>query len=79
MEEYIEEALKRGTAAPPHHLPLLGSSLWRKNGGGLRPCIDYQGLNQVMVKYCYPLPLVPAALRQRCETRIFTKLNLRRT
>lgn len=37
-----------------------------KKDGGLRPCIDYRGLNEITVKFKYPLPLVPAALEQLC-------------
>ncbi|KAK3512014.1 hypothetical protein QTP70_027615 [Hemibagrus guttatus] len=48
-----------------------------KKDGGLRPCIDYRGLNNVMVKFRYPLPLVPAALEQLREAKIYTKLDLR--
>lgn len=33
-----------------------------KKEEGFRPCIDYQGLNQISAKYYYPLPLVPSAL-----------------
>ncbi|KAF4078869.1 hypothetical protein AMELA_G00186400, partial [Ameiurus melas] len=47
-----------------------------KKGGGLRPCIVYWGPNQCSVKYCYPLPLVPAALEQLRSATIFTKLDL---
>ncbi|KAK3548052.1 hypothetical protein QTP70_004285 [Hemibagrus guttatus] len=48
-----------------------------KKDGGLRPCIDYRGLNAITVPYPYPLPLVPAALEQLRGVRIFTKLDLR--
>lgn len=34
-------------------------------------------MNQVTVKFCYPLPLVPVALEQLREARIYTKLDLR--
>lgn len=29
-----------------------------KKGGGIWPCSDCRGLNQITVKYCYPLPLI---------------------
>ncbi|KAL0173013.1 hypothetical protein M9458_033324, partial [Cirrhinus mrigala] len=48
-----------------------------KKDGGLRPCIDYRGLNNVTVKYRYPLPLVPSAMEQLREARIYSKLDLR--
>lgn len=44
--------------------------------GGLRPCIDYRGLNDITVKFCYPLLLVPEALEQFRKARFFTKLDL---
>lgn len=46
-------------------------------GGSLRPCTDDRGLNQVTVKYRYPLPLVPSVLEQLREVKIFTKLDVR--
>ncbi|KAK3570234.1 hypothetical protein QTP86_017146 [Hemibagrus guttatus] len=48
-----------------------------KKDGGLRPCIDYRGLNAVTDRYPYLLPLVPAALEQLRGARVFTKLDLR--
>ncbi|KAL0181849.1 hypothetical protein M9458_021224 [Cirrhinus mrigala] len=65
MEEYIKEALSSGFIRPS------------KKDGGLRPCIDYRGLNNVTVKFRYPLPLVPSALEQLREATIYTKLDLR--
>ncbi|KAK3574506.1 hypothetical protein QTP86_008557 [Hemibagrus guttatus] len=48
-----------------------------KKEGGLRPCIDYRGLNAITVRYPYPLPLAPTALEQLRGVRVFTKLDLR--
>ncbi|KAL0202014.1 hypothetical protein M9458_000032, partial [Cirrhinus mrigala] len=49
----------------------------KKKNGGLRPCIDYRPLNEVTIKYRYPLPLVPPALEQLRSARFYTKLDLR--
>lgn len=49
----------------------------KKKDGGLRPCIDYRGLNNLTVKFRYPLPLVPFALEQLRTAKFFTKLDLR--
>ncbi|KAI2644826.1 Transposon Tf2-8 polyprotein [Labeo rohita] len=65
MDEYINEGLDSGFF------------FVEKKDGGLRPCIDYRGLNNVTVKFCYPLPLVPSALEQLREATIYTKLDLR--
>lgn len=48
-----------------------------KKDGGLRSCIDYRGLNDITVKFRYPLPLVPVAHEQLRSTKIYSKLDLR--
>ncbi len=77
MKSYIEEELAKGFLRPSLHLLLPGSFFVKKKDGGLRPCIDYRGLNDITIKFRYPLPLVPAALEQLREARYFTKLDLR--
>lgn len=59
MEDYIEEALKSSFIRPSTSPAVAGFFF-----GGLRPCIDYQGLNNVTVKFRYALPLVPSDLEQ---------------
>ncbi len=49
----------------------------KKNDGGLRPYIDYHGLNDITVKFRYPLPLFPASLEQLRQAKFYTKLDLR--
>ncbi len=63
MKSYIEEELAKDFLDHPLHLLLPGSSSSRRRWG-LRPCIDYRGLNDITIKFRYPLPLVPAALEQ---------------
>ncbi|KAL0152968.1 hypothetical protein M9458_051721 [Cirrhinus mrigala] len=77
MEEYIEEALDSGFIRPSTSPAAAGFFFVSKKDGGLRPCIDYRGLNNVTVKFRYPLPLVPPALEQLREATIYTKLDLR--
>lgn len=62
MEEYIEEALSSGFIHPSTSPASAGFIFVEKKDGGLRPCIDYRGLNNVTVKFCYPITLVLAAL-----------------
>lgn len=47
-----------------------------KKGSGLYPCIDYQRLNHISVKYPYALMLVPSTLEHLRSTHIFRKLDL---
>lgn len=64
MDEYIKEALAAGYI-PPSTSPLAnGFFFMEKKDGGLRPCIDYRGLNAITVRYPYLLPFVPGALEQ---------------
>ncbi|KAK3533208.1 hypothetical protein QTP70_013610 [Hemibagrus guttatus] len=77
MEDYIEGALAAGHIRPSTSPAAAGFFFVEKKDGGLRPCIDYRGLNAITVRYPYPLPLVPTALEQLRGARVFTKLDLR--
>lgn len=78
MEEYIQEALKQKYIVPSTSPASAGFFFVEKKERGLRPCIDYQGVNNITVKYPLPLPLVQAALEQLRQAKIFTKLELHR-
>lgn len=77
MEEYIEEAMDFRFIHPSTSPAAAGFFFVENKDGGVRPCIDYRGLNNITVKFRYPLPLVPAALEQLREAKIYTKLDLR--
>ncbi|KAI2646334.1 Transposon Tf2-9 polyprotein [Labeo rohita] len=77
MDEYISEALASGFIQPSTYPAAAGFFFVEKKDGRLRPCIDYRGLNNVTVKFRYPLPLVPPALEQLREATIYTKLDPR--
>ncbi|KAG1956953.1 retrotransposable element [Pimephales promelas] len=77
MKKYIEEELAKGFIRPSTSPAAAGFFFVKKKDGGLRPCIDYRGLNDITVKYRYPLPLVPAALEQLRQAKYYTKLDLR--
>uniref|UniRef100_A0A3B3BWV7 Gypsy retrotransposon integrase-like protein 1 n=1 Tax=Oryzias melastigma TaxID=30732 RepID=A0A3B3BWV7_ORYME len=77
MQKYIEEELEKGFIRPSTSPASAGFFFVKKKDGGLRPCIDYRNLNDITIKYRYPLPLVPFALEQLRQARFFTKLHLR--
>ncbi|KAK1796650.1 hypothetical protein P4O66_009673 [Electrophorus voltai] len=79
MEQYIKEVLQQGYVRPSNSPVSAGVFFVKKRDGGLRPCMDYRGLNKLLVQYPYPLPLVPAALEQLRGARYVTKLDLRST
>ncbi|KAK3550994.1 hypothetical protein QTP70_011447 [Hemibagrus guttatus] len=77
MEEYINEALSQGYICP-YTSPAASSFFFMaKKDRGLRPCIDYRALNKITIKFRYPLPLVPSALKHLRGVTVFTKLDLR--
>ncbi|XP_016095557.1 RNA-directed DNA polymerase homolog [Sinocyclocheilus grahami] len=77
MEEYIQEALQQGFIRPSTSPAASSFFFVAKIDRGLRPCIDYQALNDQTVKFAYPLPLVPVALEELRGAHIFSKLDLR--
>ncbi|XP_026093254.1 uncharacterized protein LOC113065934 [Carassius auratus] len=76
MEEYIKEVLAQGYIRTSTSSAASSFFFVEKKDGGLRPCIDYQALNNLTVKFRYPLPLVPAALEHLRGATMFTKLDL---
>ena len=77
METYVSESLCQGYIRPSIS-PASSSFYFVKNKeGGLRPCIDYRGLNQIAVRYSYPLPLITMAIESMHRAHFFTKLDLR--
>ncbi|KAL0151619.1 hypothetical protein M9458_053020, partial [Cirrhinus mrigala] len=77
MEEYVAEGLRAGTIRPSSSLAAAGFFFVKKKDGGLRPCVDYRGLNQITIKNRHPLPLTNTALDALSGARFFTKLDLR--
>ncbi|KAL0198369.1 hypothetical protein M9458_006909, partial [Cirrhinus mrigala] len=77
MEEYVAEGLRAGTIRPSSSPAAAGFFFVKKRDGGLRPCVDYRGLNQITVKNRHPLPLTNTALDALSGAHFFTKLDLR--
>ena len=48
----------------------------KKPGGGLRFCVDYRGLNELIIKNKYPLPLIQETLDRLYKGIYFIKLDI---
>ncbi|KAL0187880.1 hypothetical protein M9458_014979, partial [Cirrhinus mrigala] len=77
MEEYVAEGLRASTIRPSSSPAAAGFFFVKKKDGGLRPCVDYRGLNQITIKNRHPLPLTNTALDALSGAHFFTKLDLR--
>lgn len=77
MNKYIEESLSAGLIRPSSSPAGAGFFFVKKKDGGLRPCIDYRGLNEVTIRNRYPLPLMSSAFELLQGATVFTKLDLR--
>ena len=76
LDKFINENLAKGYIRPsksPMALPLFIS----KKDGKLRPCQDYQKLNEGTIKNSYPLPLISMLLDKLKGAKYFMKLDLR--
>lgn len=77
MNSYIKEALAADSIWPSTSPAGAGFVFVGKKDGGLCPCIDYRGLNNITIKNCYPLPLMSSAFERLQGATVFSKLDLR--
>uniref|UniRef100_A0A4W5P6M8 ribonuclease H n=1 Tax=Hucho hucho TaxID=62062 RepID=A0A4W5P6M8_9TELE len=77
METYVSESLGQGYIRPSTSPASWSLFFVKKKDGGLRPCIDYRGINQITVRYSYPLLLIASAIESIHGACFFTKLDLR--
>jgi hypothetical protein len=76
LRKYLDDNLAKGFIRPslfPAAAPIF---FVRKPGGGFRLCVDYRGLNAIIIKNRYPLSLVKETLNLMCGAVIFTKFNI---
>ena len=76
LKSYIETNLANGFIQPsksPASAPIF---FVQKPNGSLRFCVDCWGLNNLMIKNRYPLPLIGESLDRLGQAKQFTLLNL---
>lgn len=72
LTDYLRKGWIRASNSPAN-APVL---FVKKPGGGLRFCVDYRGLNSIIKRDRYPLPLIKETLQQLSKARYFTKLDV---
>ena len=75
LQKTLNELLDKGFIRI-NNSPVRAPVLFVKKKGGLRFCVDYQGLNNITKKDQYPLPLIKETLNGILKVRYFTKLNI---
>ena len=76
LKTYIEANLASSFIRPsksPAGTPIL---FVRRKDGSLCLCINYRGLNNLTIKYRYPLPLIGELLNRLGYAKHFTQLDL---
>jgi len=77
LDKFLKENLEKGYIRPsqsPMASPFFFVS--KKDAGKLRPCQDYQYLDDWMIKNAYPLPLISEIIDKLKGARYFTKLDV---
>ena len=76
IKKYLNEYLNKGFIRPSTLLVAASILLTRKLGGGIRICVDYRRLNNVIVKNKYPILLIYEMLDLLNRAKYYTKLNI---
>ena len=78
LRTYLDDMLQSGKICTSKSLAgALILFVPKKEGQGLRLCVDYRGLNKVTILNRYPFPLMNELRDRVREAKIFTKLNLK--
>ena len=74
--QYLDENLSKEFIRVSHSDAAASVLFMKKSEEGLYFCVDYWGLNVIIIKNWYPLPLISETLNCLSWVRIFTKLNI---
>jgi len=76
LQEFIDVHLATGFIRPLRSLYGTPVLFAKKKDGGLRLCVNFRGLNKIMKKDRYPLPLITDFLDSSGKAHIYTKIDL---
>ena len=76
VKKFLEEHFKKGFIKASSASCFSQIMLAAKLGGGIRFCVNYRGLNKLIKKDVYPIPLIEKTLAQLKNAKIFTKIDI---
>ena len=76
LKAYIETNLANGFIKPSKSSAGAPILFERKSDGSLWLCVDWRGLNNLMIENRYPFPLIKESLDRLERAKRFTQLNL---
>jgi hypothetical protein len=77
LKSYIEENLRKGFIQVASASAAAPISFVRVPGKKPRPCVDYHGLNAMIICNSYPIPILGQLLNQLQGCRFLTKINFK--
>jgi hypothetical protein len=77
LDKFLKENLDKGYIKPLQSLMASPFFFVKKKDGKLRPCQDYQYLNDWTVKNAYPLPLISKIMDKIKGAKFFTRFDVR--
>ena len=76
VKKYINKYLDNGFICLSISLAATPILLTKKLGGGIWFYINYKGLNAIIIKNWYPVPLIYKTFKRLSQAKIYTKLNI---
>ena len=76
LDNFLKENLEKGYIRPSKSFMASPFSFVSKKNGKLRPCQDYQYLNDWMIKNSYVLPLILDIMDKLIGAKYFTKMDV---
>ena len=76
-EDFLDENLASGKIRPFNSPQAFPFFFVKRKDGGLRPCQDYQYVNEHTIRNAYPLPLISDLVNKLWDAKVFTKFDVR--